>query len=64
MVGEKIGRYLKERGISQTHLARKTGISVQKLNSRLSGKSELKAEELYRIGQALGVALETFREVG
>lgn len=61
MVGKVIKAYLADNGISQTFLSKRTGIPRNILCDRLNGKSEIKAEELYIIAQALNVPLETFR---
>ena len=64
MIGKQIKNYLESKGISQTYISKHTGIPITRLNSRLNGKSELKAEELYLIGSALNVPLETLRQFG
>ena len=61
MVGEQVKQYLKSHGIAQTFLAKQIGMKNNVLSSRLNDKSELSAEELYQIGEVLGVPLETFR---
>lgn len=61
-VGEKIRRYLEERGVTQVHICQKTGIAPAKLNLALSGKRRLTFEEYEHICWALGVGVETFLE--
>lgn len=41
-VGKKIKSYLENNGITQTFVANKTGIPVQKLNLSLNGNRRLK----------------------
>ena len=61
MVGSVIKDYLASRGITQTWLANQIGMRVNVLSDRLSGKSQLRADELYAIALALDVPIETFR---
>ena len=44
-VGEKIKSYLENNGITQTFVANKTGIPVQKLNLSLNGNRRLDFDE-------------------
>lgn len=60
MVGIEIKKYLVGKGIKQTFLADKIGMTVWALNGRLAGDIELRITEYYRICEALGVPLETF----
>lgn len=60
MVGIEIKKYLVGKGIKQTFLADKIGMTVWGLNGRLAGNIELRITEYYRICKALGVPLETF----
>lgn len=54
-VNEKIKKYLEERGITQAFLAKKTGISHDKLSKILNGKRKLSAQELGDIASVLNV---------
>lgn len=63
-IGNKIKNYLENRGITQTFIAKKTGISINKLNMSLNGNRKLLAEEYFLICEALGVPLNTFYEKG
>lgn len=60
MVGREIKKYLDEKGIKQTYLARKIGMTDWALSGRLAGNIELRITEYYRICEALDVSLETF----
>ena len=61
MVGQNIKNYLKENGITQAYLSKKTNIPQNILSDRLNGKSALRADELFLIADTLGVKLEVFR---
>ena len=54
-VNEKIKKYLEERGITQAFLAKKTGISHDKLYKIFNGKRKLSAQELGDIASVLNV---------
>ena len=59
-VNKKIKQYLKEHGITQAFLERKTGIPHDILSKILSGKRKLSAQELGVISSALGVKADIF----
>jgi transcriptional regulator with XRE-family HTH domain len=61
-VGKKIKAYLDSHGISQTFVARKTGISVQQLNLSLNGSRRIPLEEYELICGALEVNVDEFLE--
>lgn len=61
-VGASIKQYMKNNGISQTHVAIKTNIPISILNAALNSKRNLLAEEYFLICEALGVHADTFRE--
>ena len=61
-VGEKIKIYLEERGIRQSYISKKTGISEQKMSMSLNGKRKLELEEYEFICGALSVPVGTFLE--
>lgn len=61
-VGQKIKLYLKNNGITQTFVAGKTGISVQKLNLSLNGNRKLGFDEYELICGALSVGTDKFLE--
>lgn len=60
--GLKIKKYLKNKGISQTFIANKTGIPISTLNAVLNGNRKLLAEEYFVICQVLDTPLDTFME--
>ncbi len=61
-VGQKIKLYLKDNGITQTFLANKTGIPLQKLNLSLNGNRRLDFGEYELICGALSVGTDRFLE--
>lgn len=61
-VGFKIKSFMDEKGISQAHISRKTGIPTAKLNLALNGKRRLTFEEYETICWALGVEVGAFLE--
>lgn len=61
-LGPKIKLYMKENGISQTHIANKIGMPLAIFNALLNGNRNLLAEEYFMICDALGVPLDAFKE--
>ena len=61
-VGLKIKSYLKDNGITQTFVANKTGIPLQKLNLSLNGMRRLDFGEYELICGALCVGTDRFLE--
>lgn len=59
-VGGKIKIYLTDKGISQSHISRQTGISMPKLNLSLNDKRNLSYDEYAVICGALGVNTDFF----
>lgn len=59
-VGKEVKRYLQQHGISQTFLARKSGIKLPKLNQTLNNKRPMSADEFIAICQALDVPPNKF----
>lgn len=59
-VGEKIKRYIEEKGISQTYISRKTGIALPKLNLALNGNRKLTFPEYEVICWVLEVNTDKF----
>ncbi len=57
---QKIMNYIKENGIKQIAISRKTGISMSSLNATLNGKRRLYAEEFREICVALKVSANKF----
>lgn len=61
---QKIKQYLLDNGISQTHVARESGISLPAMSAILSGNRRLTAEEYVAICNALRVSVSTFTQDG
>jgi transcriptional regulator with XRE-family HTH domain len=55
VLGTNLGRYINSKNISQSELARKSGISVSNINQYISGRSNLKVTTLLKICQTLDV---------
>ena len=61
-VGKKIKSYLESNGITQTFVANRAGIPVQKLNLSLNGNRRLDFDEYELICGALSVGTDKFLE--
>lgn len=59
-VNQNIKNYLQVHGISQSFLAKKSGLSVMAMSALMQGKRKLSAEEYVAICNALQVPVETF----
>lgn len=59
-VYKRIKDYISERGIKQTVLAQKCGITPNTMSAILTGRRTLYADELEKICKALGVEASTF----
>lgn len=60
-VGLKIGKYLKDRGITQSFLVRETGMTASAISDICSGaRKGIDCIEYYKICRALGVDMMTF----
>lgn len=59
-VGEKINTYLKDNGITQTHISASTKIPLPKLNLALNGHRRVTFEEYELICGALNVGVDKF----
>lgn len=59
-VGEKIKDYLEDKGITQAHICRKTGIDPVKLNLALNDNRRLTFDEYELICGALDVGTDKF----
>ena len=64
MTGEKIKNYLKEKGITQAHISKVTGINKMKINSILSSKQKMLLEDYLKICKVLDVPVDFFIEGG
>jgi len=59
---ELIGDYRKSKGISQTYISEKTGISNKQISFFETGVTRLRAEEFLKICQALEVKPNFFMD--
>lgn len=60
-IGLKIGKYLKDRGITQAFLARETGLTASAISDICSGtRKGVDCLEYYKICKALRVDMLTF----
>ena len=59
-VGKRVFEYLKQNGISQTHISKEPGIPLPKLNLAFNGKRRLTFEEYEEICWVLGVSVDQF----
>lgn len=64
MVGAKIKEYLAEKGIKQSFLAQKTGLTDHAISDICNRDRRIDCMEYYKICKALDVPLETFLEEG
>ena len=61
-IGEKIKAYANSKGIKNTYLAEKAGVTDSKMSRILNGEREINVIEYYCICQALDVSMEYFVE--
>ncbi len=59
-VGQRLRLLRKERGLSQTALAARVGVTFQQLQKYETGKNRLSASRLYRLAFVLGVDVSAF----
>lgn len=59
-MGEKIKKYLDEHGITQTFVAKSTGLTDQVISDICNKGRKIECVEYYKICQALNVPLEYF----
>ena len=62
MVRDAISDYLDEKGVTQSHLSKKSGLSPQAICTYLKGGRGLDIEEYIKICDALEVSYEFFME--
>lgn len=62
MIGEKIGEYLDENGITQAFLAEKAKMTPISVSMVVNGARKVSAEEYIRICRALKLDLEYFAD--
>lgn len=60
-LGQKVKTYLKEKGITQRHLAAISGIEEKRLSFLLNSKAIMWAEENFKICEALDVPYDFFK---
>lgn len=59
-VSDIIAEVLKTKGVSQTFLAKKTGISYKRINYIISEHADVKNDEIFKIAEALEVDVNFF----
>lgn len=60
-IGMRIGQYLRDKGIKQSHICAKTGIEAQAMSDICTGtRKKVDCIEYFKICKALGVDLMTF----
>ena len=64
VVQSKVAQYLEERGIKQSWLAQKTGLTDNMISGILNGKRKMTADEFVRICKAIGKNPNDFMEAG
>ncbi|MBQ1572984.1 MAG: helix-turn-helix transcriptional regulator [Clostridiales bacterium] len=62
MIGKRIKEYLAERGIKQSFVAEKAGLTPATMSDICIKDRKIECVEYYRICKALGVPMETFME--
>ena len=62
-VAEVLRKKVKDKGITYTYIAEKTGISVDSISKSFLGKRRLPAEEMVLICKATGIELELFADI-
>lgn len=62
MIGERIGEYLNQNGITQAFLAEKTKMTPISVSMVVNGTRKVSAEEYIRICRALKLELEYFAD--
>ena len=60
MICEAIADYIKQQGIKQSVLSKKTGLTPQSINSALKEKRKLSIEEYEKICESLNVPINFF----
>lgn len=58
--GEKLKRFLDERGFNQSAVAAGIGMNIKTFNAVLNGRTELKADTLFDVLRFTGTKPETF----
>lgn len=60
MVAKKIKEYITDMGIKQAAIAKKVGMTDGQLSGILTGRYKLKADDFFKICEAIGVEPEKF----
>lgn len=63
MLGKLIKTYVDLKGLKQTSIAKKSGISIQALNDILNERRRVEATEYFSICRALDVSVEYFEKL-
>ena len=63
MIAETIAIYMKQKGIKQSFICEKTGLTRHCISCALNGKRKLSIEEYEKICTALNVSYEFFFEM-
>lgn len=64
MLNEKIKKFMEERGIKQSFLKERLGMTASAVNALLNGNRGISAEEYFKICDAFKVPLDYFRKGG
>ena len=64
MLGLQIKEHLKNNGIKQIFLSKKTGIDKNRMSQMLNGKASIKANDYILICSALNVSCDLFAKGG
>lgn len=62
MLGELIGSFIKEKGMTQTGVAERAGLSKQALSDIVHGRRKIEATEYFSLCRALGCSINFFYE--
>ena len=60
MIGTRIKTYLEDHGISQSHLSKKTGIVLRRINMSVNDACRISVLDYIKICEALNVSLYEF----
>ena len=60
MIRENVVSYVRQSGIKQIHLSKKTGLSPSAISSIMNGKRDIEVDEYCLICKALNVSLDYF----
>lgn len=60
MVYSRIAEFMRDKGITQSHVAKQTGLSANAVSQILKGERKITIEEYVGICAALGTSLDYF----